>query len=335
MMPDKERYVIGIDTSNYTTSVAVTDGNGTVIRDERRMLSVRPGERGLRQQEALFQHIDNVPDLLEKALKDIDRKSICLAACSERPRPVEGSYMPVFKAGINAARNLAAALDIPYKGFSHQEGHVEAARHNGPLADADKFLCWHLSGGTCELLRVRCVEGLPSDIEIIGGTKDISFGQLLDRIGVALGFPFPCGKELDMMASEASRDKAENAVLTKIKCCDNGSFFNVTGTETQMLRYIEEGGYGADNMIPNEAVYELFSVISDCLYRATAAASERTGIKDVLFSGGVSSSATVKKMLDETLRKNSGDIMIHFGEPALSSDNAVGISLLGGKIIWQ
>ena len=85
MMPDKERYVIGIDTSNYTTSVAVTDRNGTVIRDERRMLSVRPGERGLRQQEALFQHIDNVPDLMEKALKDIDRNNICLAACSESP----------------------------------------------------------------------------------------------------------------------------------------------------------------------------------------------------------------------------------------------------------
>ena len=333
-MLDK-RYVIGIDTSNYTTSVAVLDNSGETVRDERRMLSVKQGERGLRQQEALFQHIDNIPELLETALKGIDRGSIDLVAFSERPRPVEGSYMPVFKAGISAAKMLSAALRVPCRGFSHQEGHIQAVRHNSPVAEKEEFLCWHLSGGTCELLKVRCPDGLPSDIEIIGGTKDISFGQLLDRTGVALGFPFPCGKELDSLATETVSFSGKNSLLTRIKCCDNGSYFNVTGTETQMLRYIEEGGYGQENMIPAGSISELFSVISDCLFRASAEASLKTGIKDILFSGGVSSSVTVRKLLEEMNSKAGGEISIFFGDPALSSDNAVGTALLGGKIIWQ
>ena len=332
-MPDDRKYVIGIDTSNYTTSVAVADNRGAVIRDMRKMLDVKPGERGLRQQEALFQHIDNIPGLMKDALEGIDKKSVSLVSYSERPRPVEGSYMPVFKAGITTAEVLSSALDVPCKGFSHQEGHIEAARHGGPLADADRFLCWHLSGGTCELLTVRCREGLPSDITITGGTKDISFGQLLDRTGVALGLAFPCGKALDDLAYDA---EGEEGPLTRIRCCDNGAYFNVTGTETQVLRYIGAGGYGQEKMMPGDAAAQLFSVICRCIFEATEAAAADTGIKDVLFSGGVSSSRTVKKMLEKMWReKTDSGLRIYFGDPALSSDNAVGTDLLGGKTIWR
>ena len=335
-MTDKRNCVIGIDTSNYTTSVAVTDDRGAIVKDMRKMLDVRPGERGLRQQEALFQHIDNLPCLIEDALEGIDRESICLVSYSERPRPVEGSYMPVFKAGITAARTLSAALDVPCRGFSHQEGHIESVRHGGPLADTDRFLCWHLSGGTCELLAVNCINGLPSDIRIVGGTKDISFGQLLDRTGVALGIGFPCGKALDDIASGAEGKNSDFGFLTKIKCCDNGSYFNVTGTETQMMKYIETGGYGPEKMIPADAVYELFSVICSCLFRATKEAAAREDIKDVLFSGGVSSSRTVKKILGEMCGQEPDcGLDICFGDPALSSDNAVGTAFLGGKTIWR
>lgn len=339
-MPMNDRkYVLGIDTSNYTTSAAVTDDSGRIISDERRMLSVKKGERGLRQQEALFQHISEIDDIIEKALSGIDRTRLAGVAYSERPRPVEGSYMPVFKAGKTAAGIIASVLQIPCMAFSHQEGHVEAARHGGPLEDEDEFLCWHLSGGTCELLRVKCENGIPSEIEIIGGTKDISFGQLIDRTGIALGIGFPCGRELDSMTLRAGTKEPLKGLFTRIKCIDDSAFFNVTGTETQMLRFIEENGYDKDD-IPEQAVYTLFDTIAECIFSATARASDACGISSVLFSGGVASSTTLKEMLldpDRRYGRNKGakDLKLYFGDASLSSDNAAGISLLGGKRLWR
>ena len=197
-----KEYVLGIDTSNYTTSVAIIDDDFNVICDNRIMLSVKKGERGLRQQEALFQHTVNLPELLQKSIVPEMRSSIKAVCVSSRPRPVTGSYMPCFLAGISAAKAIAAATGASYLEYSHQEGHVAAI---DPMED-EEFLSYHLSGGTCELLHVART-GNGYDIEIIGGSKDISIGQLLDRTGVALGYDFPCGKALD---SIADRDNKTN-----------------------------------------------------------------------------------------------------------------------------
>ena len=99
----KHGYVLGLHTSNYTTSVAITDESHNIICDERKLLKVKQGERGLRQSDALFQHIKNLPDLIKSATKNIDSGSIAAVSCSVAPRPIEGSYMPVFMASKSFA----------------------------------------------------------------------------------------------------------------------------------------------------------------------------------------------------------------------------------------
>ena len=220
------RTALGIDTSNYTTSAAIVTESGKVLADERMLLSVKPGEKGLRQQEALFQHVTRLGDIIENAYKRLDEKGISrdtvsVVAVSERPRPVEGSYMPCFLAGIEAAQAAASARGIPLYKFSHQEGHIAA------IADEnlEEFLSYHLSGGTCELLKVAKI-GAGYDIEIIGATRDISFGQLLDRIGVRMGYDFPAGGTLDELAGKGTSSK----LMKPIKL--DGLSFNVSGLET-------------------------------------------------------------------------------------------------------
>ena len=179
---------MGIDTSNYKTSVAVVDSEKKILCDLRKLLRVKQGERGLRQSDALFQHLENLPPLLEEALSDGRNRDIRAVCTSDRPRPVEGSYMPVFKAGIGFGQAVAAALQVPHYMFSHQEGHIEAIRAYSQFAEKEAFLCYHLSGGTCELLKVE-----PGSLTKIGGSKDLSMGQVLDRVGVKMGFSFPAG----------------------------------------------------------------------------------------------------------------------------------------------
>lgn len=321
--------VLGIDTSNYTTSVALADPYGNVIRDERILLSVKQGERGLRQSNALFQHQENLPKLLHKILPDY-RDRIGAISVSSRPRPVEGSYMPVFLAGCQVGQILADAFGVPYFEYSHQEGHLKAASFDTKLRWDEPYLAWHLSGGTCELLQVH-----HDQIHIIGGSLDISFGQLIDRLGVAMDLMFPCGKALDTMAMAVrdhwtEEEKAVSEPLFK-PVSRKGLEFNISGLETQCLRHVEN-----ETVEPELLVYQLFLEIARCLHKVTTKAVETTGIKQVLFTGGVSASLFVRDQWNVLQsKKNATKFDTFFGDPRHSSDNAVGTAMLGGQRLWD
>lgn len=326
--------VLGIDTSNYTTSLAITDINGKIITDRRKILTVKQGERGLRQSHALFQHMENLPEMLIALFGDTDRNRIGAVAASGRPRPVEGSYMPVFKAGVNYGKVMAAGLGVPFFEFSHQEGHLEAVRRHSGLSEEPEYLAYHLSGGTCEILHVK-----NRSIGILGGSRDLSFGQVIDRIGVALGMDFPAGQEMDrialkhrdkLAASDGTNQKA-GALLKTIPI--DGLEINLSGLETQCQRELQKG---AD---AEALIFELFRNISTCMCRLTEKAVSETGCDRILFTGGVSASGfirdEIRRYFNKKTPQNRNPMLIVFGDPALSSDNAVGVAFLGGNELWQ
>ncbi|MEL7655981.1 MAG: hypothetical protein AAGU75_08745, partial [Bacillota bacterium] len=78
-------FVLGIDTSNYTTSLALTDHKGKIVIDSRKLLTVKQGERGLRQSHALFQHMENLPEMILDLFDRTDKKQIGAIAASGRP----------------------------------------------------------------------------------------------------------------------------------------------------------------------------------------------------------------------------------------------------------
>lgn len=326
--------VLGIDTSNYTTSVALTDKNQNVIEDRRRMLRVRQGERGLRQSNALFQHQENLPALLHELLPRY-RHRIGAVSVSSRPRPQEGSYMPVFLAGCQTGRLLSDALDLPYWEFSHQEGHLKAASFQSGLSWEKPFLAWHLSGGTCELLLSSPKEkkGKERSITVEGGSLDISFGQLFDRLGVALGFSFPCGSRLDEIAMEAlcgfsdGFQKKKASLLKPISIRETS--FNLSGMETQAMRLIKQ-----EKADQKDLVSEVFSAAADCLFRVTETKAKQTGLTQVLFTGGVCASRFLRERMELFSSKSPSAWKAVFGDARYSSDNAVGISILGGECLW-
>lgn len=330
MRPDSEirqdLAVLALDTSNYTTSAAAADLSGHILADERRLLEVEKGKRGLRQSQAFFQHMNRLPEQIEAVCLTLQKVGIEIAAvaASDRPRPVEGSYMPCFLAGKSTGAAIASALHVPFFTFSHQEGHIAAVAGIRP-ADAE-MIVFHLSGGTGEMVRV--LGNHPRDI--LGGIRDISFGQLLDRIGVAGGLEFPAGKPMDQMAleyreqirfrfSRTGRRIVENGCLHPIFI--DGSEADLSGIETECLRALEKdcplGMLSA----------ELFFRITDALAALAEAACAGTGIREMHFAGGVASSQFIRQELVPILAKRG--IRAEFGEPQLSSDNACGTAILG------
>ncbi len=306
---------LGIDTSNYKTSVAVVDEDGEILYNHQQLLTVKPGARGLRQSEALFQHVQALPAALEEALRESDiRQRIGAVSASERPRPVEGSYMPCFTAGAGCGRTVAAALGVPFYTFSHQEGHIEAIRHYSPLRDKSPLLCFHFSGGTTEAL---LVEG--DSFRQVGGSRDLAYGQVIDRIGVALGLSFPCGEAMDKIAMSS---RGHPQILTPIPVKDG--YVHLSGIETQGQRLI--GRYPMTSLVD-----DLFEKLSQSILTMTVQLSRKYEIKDIIYAGGVSCSRYMRNYLVEHLFR---DLNIVFGKTELSADNAIGIALLGGRRLW-
>lgn len=317
--------ILGIDTSCYTTSIAVTDEQKKLVFEKRQILQVSEGERGLQQSKALFQHLNNFPQLIEAAfnsLKPGDIRAICV---SSRPRSVEGSYMPVFTAGVNYAQVLAYALGIPLFTTSHQEGHIEAGIWS---ADNDKkcenklkneFIAVHLSGGTSEILKVSPLDS-GYNIEKLGGSLDLHAGQFVDRVGVNLGLSFPAGSALEKLAQTSTG-------TLRIPSSVTGLNISFSGPETMAQRLIVAGEKKEDVA---RAVEHTITVTIEKVVRKVV---ENYNLKDILIVGGVAANQYLRRRLRERLEHRAVGARIYFAEPNFSTDNSVGVSLLGWKML--
>lgn len=299
--------VLGLDTSNYTTSLAVFDGQDGM--NVGRLLTVRPGELGLRQSEALFQHVRQLPELFRILEQKGYLNQIEAVGASTRPRAVEGSYMPCFLAGASQGEGLASTMGIPFFEHSHQQGHLAAAAWSAgrmDLLDAP-FLAWHLSGGTTELLYVE-PEGYTVRAEAVGGTSDISAGQLIDRTGVLLGLQFPAGKALDALYDQADACENYRVKLHELT-------FSLSGIENQVKQRVSAGEK------PGNVAQFTLDTITNVVVRATQQARERWPGLPVLCSGGVASNRQLRAAM-------SAQCQAVFAQPQYSTDNAMGTAIL-------
>ena len=344
---------VGFDTSNYTSSVAAFDGERG--ENASRLLPVRAGELGLRQSEALFSHIKRLPELSDRLFAHIDPAEIRAVGVSTRPRAVEGSYMPCFLAGECQAKVLAAALHLPVYELSHQQGHIAAVLWSAGRLDllGSDFLAWHLSGGTTELLYVRSSASGDLDCTRIGGSTDISAGQLIDRTGQLLGLDFPSGRALDRLAAQLAEDRQQTTgtpvgtALCRPPFPDGDRSSRQQGTgvaeqpaentgdapqlpRTDWFRVKVNGCEfslsGVQNQVqayrekgatgPETAWFALRSVV-EAVKKATKNAQKDRPLP-VVFSGGVASNSLLRRLMPEAV----------YGEPRYSTDNAIGIAVL-------
>jgi len=304
---------LGIDTSNYTTSVAVIGAGGEELANLKYPLPVKAGERGLRQSDALFSHTAALPRAMEDAKAVIGARPVLAVGVSTRPRNVEGSYMPCFLAGLSAATAFAAGARVPLYHFSHQCGHIMAALYSSGREDllGEPFYAAHVSGGTTELLSVSA-EGAGFTCRLIGGTKDVNAGQLIDRVGVAMGLGFPCGPQMEALALSYKGKIPKRAPRT------DGAFVNFSGAENLALKVYSE------TQDKTQTAAFLLSHIGEGLSRITRACMEEYGKKCIVFAGGVMSNSILKERLGR-------EFSAFFADPRHSADNAVGIAVLARR----
>ncbi len=304
---------VGIDTSNYTTSVSAADGKGNILLNEKKLLPVKEGERGLRQSDAVFHHVKQLPEVLSALRRTIEahpNAAVRAIGVSAAPRDTDGSYMPCFLSGIAAAETAGALLGVPVYRFSHQNGHIVAALYSAKRQDliGREFIAFHVSGGTTEILRVWPDSETVFCIEKIGGTADINAGQAIDRAGVHMGFSFPAGAEMERLSLTYT------GKLPPAKISASGMTCNLSGLENYAQKLYEST---ADPALVSAFVLD---------FVARTLSAMRDGVRKIygeipiVYAGGVMSCARIKDRL--------ADAYASFAQPQFSSDNACGAALL-------
>ena len=302
---------LGFDTSNYTTSIAYWGDDYKINCSQ--LLPVREGELGLRQSDAVFHHVKSLPELSGRLFSNLPSHNISVVGVSTRPRAVDGSYMPCFLVGLSHAELIAKTLNVPLFKCSHQQGHVAAALWSSghmELMDAP-HLAWHLSGGTTELLLIE-PEGRNVRCSKIGGTTDISAGQLIDRTGQMLSLPFPAGKHLDKIAASANMNETFCAKCKELH-------FSLSGLQNKVEKF-----YATHTNAAETAAYALRCICATILKNTENALKAYPGLP-IVFSGGVASNSMLRKTMTQ-----SGAI---FAMPEYSTDNAMGVAILAARAL--
>ena len=300
--------VIGIDTSNYTTSIAFFDGEGG--ENCSRLLPVRQGELGLRQSDAVFAHIKSLPELSGRLFSHIRKDAITAVGVSTRPRAVEGSYMPCFLAGVSAATAFAQARGIPLIHTTHQQGHAAAALFaaKGEELFRQKVLLFHISGGTTDLLLCNEVK----EITTLGTSTDLYAGQAVDRVGVKLGFGFPAGVEVSRLAALCEEPIKPRSSVKGMQC-------SLSGLENQCNALLAAG------KSPDYVCKYCLLCVADTVVKMTKAAQKEYPGLPVVCAGGVMSSDLIRTYVTNRVPG------AHFVPGRFASDNAIGISILAAR----
>lgn len=301
------KVTVGIDTSNYTTSCAICSLDGKILENFKILLPVKKGENGLRQSDAVFAHTKNfqgIANLIREKHADYE---IAAVGYSAFPRDIEGSYMPCFLVGQSICEMISSLYSIPAFRFSHQLGHIRAAMYSSGFTPEGKFIAFHVSGGTTEIVLVNN-ENDSYNVTLLGGSNDLHAGQAIDRMGVKMGLKFPCGKEIESLASK-NTDK-----IPKPKISVDGYFCNLSGLENLATKIYNET---ANKSLTSAYILDFIGMTLEKLVLNLRSSLHYP----IIFAGGVMSNRIIRNKLKKFDN-------VYFSEPEFSSDNAAGIALL-------
>lgn len=298
---------LGFDTSNYTTSAALLLSSGE-MQSAGKLLPVKEGELGLRQSDAVFHHTRQLPEVFASLGEEV--RTAKVVGVSERPRDAENSYMPCFLVGTGAAQIAAQTLGVPLYRFSHQQGHIAAALYSAKRLELLRkpFLAFHLSGGTTEAVLVKPDKEKIFSTELVAASLDLKAGQVIDRVGVMLGMPFPAGKHLDALAQTYDG-------TVHVRPSMKGANCSLSGVENK-CRLLERQGASREEIAATCIAHVVAAVESMCM-----ALLKELGDLPVVFSGGVSSNTALRGRMEQKY----GAV---FAEPRFSTDNAAGVAVL-------
>ena len=236
---------------------------------------------------------------------------------------------PALWVGINFAKALSLAWDIPLVPVNHMEGHILSIFPTGSKKKWNTknlklpALSLLVSGGHTELVLVKGI----GKYKLIGQTRDDAAGEAFDKIARMLALPYPGGPHVSRLAHEArEQDLMLETPLPRPMIHSKDFDFSFSSLKTSVLYLIQKLGT-LDEETKMKIARDAEDAIVEVLVAKTLRAAEKYKIGHIVVGGGVSANTHLKKMLTDAARKKK--ISVIFPTKDLSTDNAVMIGIAG------
>ncbi len=271
----------------------------------------------------LFQHEEGLAEAMIAALPTIPIPKIDQIAVTAGP-----GLEPALWVGINFAKGLSLAWDIPVVAINHMEGHLVSSLIAEPSSTTPAplrtiqfpALVLLVSGGHTEIILMEALH----TYRTIGKTRDDAAGECFDKVARMLELPYPGGPEISRFAAQGKPNKAFELPRPMLH---SGDFdFSFSGLKTAVLYLLRDKG-ALSNEERADLAYEFEVAVADILTRKAIAAAKETGAQTIILGGGVSANARLREALAQETKKALPDVEFFVPPFLVSTDNALMIGL--------
>jgi N6-L-threonylcarbamoyladenine synthase len=315
-------YVLGIETSCDETAAAVVK-NGKEILSNIVASQMESHKRfgGVVPEIASRHHVEQITLVIEEAMNKAGVSFSQLHAIAVTQGP---GLVGALLIGVNAAKALSFAYNIPLVGVHHIAGHIYANR----LVTEMKFplLSLVVSGGHTELVYME----EHGKFQVIGETRDDAAGEAYDKVARALNLPYPGGPHIDRLAHEG-----KVTIDLPRAWLEEGSYdFSFSGLKSAVLNTLHNAKQRGEEIDAKDMAASFQASVIDVLVTKTIQAAKEYHVRQVLLAGGVAANRGLRAELQKQMAKLD-NVELVIPPLSLCTDNAAMIAAAGTVLFAQ
>lgn len=312
----KHQIILGIETSCDETAVAIVR-NGNEILSNVVASQIESHKRfgGVVPEIASRHHVEQLTIVLEEAMKEanVTYEDIDAIAVTEGPGLVGALLI-----GVNAAKAISFAHNIPLVGVHHIAGHIYANRFITEFQFP--LLALVVSGGHTELVLMK----EHGSFEVIGETRDDAAGEAYDKVARTLNLPYPGGPHIDRLAHEGK----PVLDLPRAWLEPDSYDFSFSGLKSAVINTLHNAKQRGEEIKPEDLAASFQDSVIDVLVTKTLKAAKDFDVKQVVLAGGVAANKGLRARLEETF-KELPEVELTIPPFSLCTDNAAMIAAVG------
>jgi N6-L-threonylcarbamoyladenine synthase len=309
--------VLGIETSCDETAVAVVEDGRTILSNlisSQAHLHEKFG--GVVPEVASRAHLEAINPLITLALTEAGMWVADVDAVAVTIGP---GLVGALLVGLATAKAMALALDIPFIGVNHLEGHIYANWIEHPPLE-EPYVAFLVSGGHTMLVWVP----EPFRYEMLGQTLDDAAGEAFDKVARFIGLGFPGGPAIDSLAKRGNRDAMK---FPRALAREPGYDFSLSGVKTAVVRYVREARSRGEDVAPADLAASFQEAVVDVQVDKTIAAAVDKGVRKIVLGGGVVANTRLRELMAQRVAGSGLEVLIPPRE--LCTDNAAMIAAAG------
>lgn len=309
LQQQKDVLILSVESSCDETAIAIVrNGREVLANIVASQIDIHRRFGGVVPEVASRNHITAISNIYEEALvaanvqaKDLDAIAVTYGA----------GLVGALLVGVNFAKSLAYALEIPLIAVSHVHGHIAANYISYPLL-TPPFVCLMVSGGHTALLDIQDYESF----QLLGSTIDDAAGEAFDKVARVLSLPYPGGPEIDKLAKQGKSVYA----FTVSNALKNSLDFSFSGIKTQVVNLVHNATQKGEVLCPADVACSFQESVTQELSDKAIRACRKVQSSKLVVAGGVGANSRLKEKLATQCEREG----IEFYAPILKycTDNA-------------